>query len=73
VAWVFPATAFTDVGAKGKPAGVTLLDGADATPVPIALVAVTVNVYGVPLVNPITVRGLAEPVAVNPPRDDLTV
>ena len=32
------------VGAPGTVAGVTLFEGADASPVPIAFVAVTVNV-----------------------------
>ena len=44
VTWVFPATAFTPVGTPGAEAGVTALDGLDAVEVPIALVAVTVNV-----------------------------
>jgi hypothetical protein len=44
VALVLPATALTDVGAPGSPAGVTLLDALDAEPVPTALVALTVNV-----------------------------
>ena len=35
--------------------GVTALEGADGEPVPIAFVAVTVNVYAVPLVSPPTV------------------
>src|SRR5688572_24538798 len=35
--------------------GVTGADAADAGPVPMALVAVTVNVYAVPLVRPVTV------------------
>jgi hypothetical protein len=34
------------VGAPGGSAGVTELDAADAEPVPIPLVAVTVKVYG---------------------------
>ena len=37
------------------PVGVTAFDGVDAGPVPTALVAVTVNVYVVPLVRPVTV------------------
>jgi hypothetical protein len=40
------------------------LDGADAAPVPTEFVAVTVKVYAVPLVNPVTVIGLDVPVAV---------
>jgi hypothetical protein len=37
------------------------------------LVAVTVNVYAVPFVSPGTVIGLAEPVAVSPPGEAVTV
>ena len=44
VAWAFPAVAETPVGAPGTVAGVTLFEGDDAGPVPIALVAVTVKV-----------------------------
>ena len=56
------------VGVLGTAAGVAGADGADAAPVPMALVAVTVNVYGVPLVRPVTVHvvvagGGAGPVA----------
>src|SRR5664279_857708 len=42
---------WTKVGTKG----IAALEAADAAPVPLALVAVTVNVYAVPLVNPVTV------------------
>jgi hypothetical protein len=52
--------------------GVTLLDAADAVEVPLALVAVIVNVYEVPAVNPETVIGLA-PVPVNDPGEDVAV
>ena len=69
---VVPLTAFTEVGASGTPEGVT---GAlaDAGPVPAALVAVTVTVYGVPLVKPVMVIGLADPLAVAPPGDAVAV
>ncbi|MOA19955.1 hypothetical protein D3C78_1403670 [compost metagenome] len=50
-------------------AGVTAADAVDAAESPTALVAVTVNVYAVPFVNPVTVIGLLEPVAVWPPED----
>jgi hypothetical protein len=56
----------------GTATGVTELDAADAVDVPLALVAVTVNVYAVPLVNPETVIGLA-PVPVNDPGDEVAV
>jgi hypothetical protein len=44
VACEFPAVTVTPVGAPGTVAGVTLLDGVDAGPVPTALVAFTVKV-----------------------------
>ncbi len=44
VACALPAVADTAVGVPGTVTGVTLLDAADTAPVPITLVAVTVNV-----------------------------
>lgn len=44
--------------------GVTELDADDAALVPIALVAVTVNVYAVPFDSPVTLIGLDDPVPV---------
>ena len=44
VAWAFPAVAVTEAGASGTVAGVTGADGADAGPVPFALIAFTVKV-----------------------------
>lgn len=73
VAPPFPATAVTPVGVPGTETGVTPADGRDAVPVPSTFVAVTVNVYAVPFVNPVTVIGLAVPVAVIPPGLDVTV
>jgi len=54
------------VGAPGVVAGVTELLVADAVLVPTAFVAVTVNVYDVPFVSPVTVIGDAPPVADTP-------
>jgi hypothetical protein len=51
---------------------IELLD-ADAVLVPAALVAVTVNVYVVPLVSPVTTSGDEPPYAVKPPTFDVTV
>jgi hypothetical protein len=45
----------------------------DAGPVPIAFVAVTVNVYDVAAVKPLTVIGDELPVPVTPPGLDVTV
>jgi len=76
VAAVFPAVAAPIVGAPGAvrgTIGVTLLEAADAGPVPAELVAVTVNVYAVPFVSPVTVSGLAAPVAVMLPGLEVTV
>ncbi|HEY0871507.1 MAG TPA: hypothetical protein VGD55_14005 [Acidothermaceae bacterium] len=70
---VSPAVAATPVGADGDVLGVTALLGADATPVPMPFIAVTVKVYAVPLVSPDTVIGELVPVAVKFPGADVTV
>jgi hypothetical protein len=49
------------------------LDADEATLVPIALAAVTVNVYAVFDCKPVTVNGLDAPLAVNPPGLEVTV
>ena len=54
-------------------AGVTMFDAAEGAPGPIELVALTVNVYAVPLVNPVTKMGEPIPVPVTPPGLDVTV
>jgi hypothetical protein len=61
------------VGALGTAAGTAPEDAADAGPVPMALVAVTVKVYVVPLVRPDTVHVVA-PVVVQtlPPGEEVT-
>jgi hypothetical protein len=62
------------VGAPGAiAAGVTEDDALEAVPVPTELVAVTVKVYVVPLVSPVTVIGDEGPVARRPPGEDVTV
>jgi hypothetical protein len=53
--------------------GVTLLLAALAALVPTALVAVTVNVYAVPVVSPETVIGEEPPVPVSPPGLEVAV
>ena len=71
-----PAVAAPMVGAPGTVApvvGVTLFEAAEAAPVPIALIATTVNVYAVPLVRPVTVIGEPVLVAVNPPGEDVAL
>jgi hypothetical protein len=68
VACPSPPLAETPVGVPGTWAGVTVFDAAEAEPVPALLVALTVNVYAVPFVSPVTVIGLAEPEAVAPQR-----
>jgi hypothetical protein len=54
-------------------AGVTADDALEAVPVPTEFVAVTVKVYAVPLVNPVTVIGDEAPVAVRPSGEEVTV
>ena len=64
-----PPTVRDGVGAsgdEGEPRRVIEVDGAEATEVPAAFVAVTVNVYGTPRLKPVTVIGDAVPVAVEP-------
>lgn len=59
VACAFPAVALRAVGAPGAvgtAVGVTEFDELLAGPDPALFVAVTVNVYDVPLLNPITVH-----------------
>jgi hypothetical protein len=69
-----PATTATLLGAPGAPVGVTAADAADATLVPTAFAATTVNVYAVPSVRPETTAVKAPVVvAVFPPGDDVTV
>jgi hypothetical protein len=55
VAEPFPGVPVTEVGVPGTPRGVTDPDGAEAVPAPIPLLAVTVKVYAVPFVSPVTV------------------
>ena len=72
----FPAVALTFVGAPGMvgaAVGVTAFEGDEAGPVPTEFVAVTVNVYEVPLVSPVTVIGLEAPLAVMPPGLEVAV
>ena len=61
VADAFPAPAVTPVGVPGAVAGagVTEFEDAEEGPVPMALVAVTLNVYVVPFVSPLTVAVVA--------------
>ena len=62
------------VGTPGAiAAGVTADDALEAVPVPTELVAVTVKVYAVPLVSPVTVIGDEAPVAVRPSGEEVTV
>jgi len=76
VAWALPAVAVTLVGAPGTPPGVMLFDAVEAGLVPTLLVAVTVNVYAVPLVRPPTVALVVTPSGVLTlmfPGDEVTV
>jgi len=61
------------VGAPGTVYGVTEEDAVDALELPALLVAITVNVYGVPLLNPVTVALVPDEVAVILPGLDVTV
>ena len=63
----------TPVGAPGTETGVTAEEADDAEPVPTAFVALTVNVYAVPFVSPVTVMGDDTPDADMSPGLDVTV
>ena len=52
---VLAAVALMLVGALGMVDGITLVLAEEARPIPTALVAVTVNAYAVPLLNPVMV------------------
>ena len=57
----FPGVAVPIVGAPGKVAGLTAAEAVEAGPLPTLLVAYTVQVYGSPLVSPVTMIGLDVP------------
>ena len=59
VAEVLPGVAATAVGAPATAAGMIAVLVADGALVPAAFVAVTVKVYAVPLVRPVTVQLVA--------------
>jgi hypothetical protein len=63
------------VGALAAVCGITDVVADDATEFPISFVAITVNVYAVPLVNPEITHevALAASLHVNPPGDEVTV
>src|ERR1700709_2287500 len=68
-----PPVAARPVGAPGSVAGVTRLVAADSTPLPMAVVAWTVEVESGPFDNPVTVQGLEAHVAVTAPGEEVTV
>jgi len=67
------AVAVPIVGAPGTDTGVMLLLAELDAPVPTEFVAVTVNVYAVPAVRPVTVIGLEVPVFERPPGELVAV
>ncbi len=65
--------AVTLVGAPGTVLGVAALDALDALLVPATFVAVTVKVYAVPFVRPVTVQERAPVVQAQVPPPGLAV
>jgi len=63
---VFPGVTVGCAGASGTRFGLTTADATDAGPSPFAFVAVTVHVYDLPFVNPVTTSGELGP-EVDPP------
>ena len=72
-AFPFPGVTVVIVGTPGVVNGVAEPDAAEATPSPARLVALTVKVYAVPRVKPVTVSGDVAPVADSPPGFEVTV
>ena len=71
--WVLALdVALTAVGALGAVAGIAGADGADAGLVARPLVAVTVNVYAVPFVRPVTVQPVVAELQWKPPGEEVT-
>ena len=58
-----PETPETPVGAPGTAAGITAAEATEATLLPTEFVAMTMKVYEVPLVRPVTVHVNAPAVA----------
>jgi len=73
MAFLFPATAKAPVGVPGTVAGVTEADAEEAKELPTAFVATTVNVTGVPLVNPVKLVVNTFPRVTGLPTDGVTV
>jgi len=73
VASPFPRVAVPIVGAPGTVDGTTELLVPEEILVPNSFVAVTVNVYVVPFVKPVTIIGDVPAVPVNPPELEVTV
>jgi hypothetical protein len=69
---VVVATAITVVGAPGR-LGLSEFEAVDAGLVPAELVALTVNVYGVPVASPDTVQPVAPVVHQKPPGLEVAV
>lgn len=71
----FPDEPATEVGSLGTATGMIACDVADGFPSPTLFVAVTTNVYDVPLVRPCTshVKGPLVQRHVNPPGVEVTV
>jgi len=63
----------TEVGAPGTVDGTTAAEAVEAAPVPETFVAVTVNVYDVPFVRPVTVHEVVAVEHVNEPGVEVTV
>ena len=70
----FPALRTTDSGVDGAiKSGVTWFDGYDDVLSPTWFVAITVNVYAVPFVRPVTTEEVAAVLVDTSPGDDTTV
>ena len=73
VTWPSPDTVEVIAGAPGTVAGVTESEAAELAPMPIVFVAATVNVYGVPLLRPVTAHDVVADSHVRPPGAAVTM
>jgi len=71
----FAVVAPSPDGAPGVVNGVLANDGVEGAELPTAVVAITLKVYAVPFVSPVTVHDVADPAEVHvaPPGDALTL
>jgi hypothetical protein len=67
-----PLVTETFLGGLGKVTGIIALEGDEFTDGPSLLIALTIKVYDVPLVSPVTITDVVAPVATIPSGFEVT-